>query len=64
MFGIKQRLAPLGDQMGDGFGDVVGVFRQRDAKGGFDVEVMGLADDADRLRPGVQHSGQNIVIFR
>jgi hypothetical protein len=38
------------------------VFIQRDAKRGGDVEVMGLADQADGGRAGIQHGGQHIVI--
>ena len=63
MLGVEERLAPLGDKMGDGFGDVVGVLGQRDAEGGFDVEVMGLADDADGFGARVEHGGQHVVIL-
>jgi hypothetical protein len=47
MLGVEQRLAPLGDQMRDGGRDVLDVFVERDAERLGDVEVMGLADEAD-----------------
>ena len=63
MFGIEKRLAPLRDDMGDGGGDVVEVFVERDAEGGGDVEVMRLADEADGGGSGVQDRGEDVVII-
>lgn len=61
MLGIKQRLAPLGGDMGKRGRNRLAVFLQRHAKRGGDVEFMGLADQTDRGRARIQHRRQHIV---
>ena len=64
MLGIEQRLAPQFAQMGKRLGDVVAVLVQRDPERGGDMEIMGLADEADRFGARVQHARQDIVVIR
>ena len=53
----------LENRESDGGGDGIAVFIEADIERGFDVEIMGLADKADGGGIGVQHGGQNIVVF-
>jgi hypothetical protein len=60
----RRRTAPRGPACAGGrrSRDGLAVFVQRDAKRGGDVEVMGLADQADGRGAGIQHGGQDVVI--
>ena len=64
MFGIEERLAPLGHAMRDGGADVVEVLVERDAERIGDVKIMGLADKTDGGRARVQDGGEDVVVFR
>ena len=64
MLGIEQRLASLRHQVGHRLGDILDIFGKGYPERGLHVEIMGLANKADRARARVQNTGQNLVVFR
>jgi hypothetical protein len=62
VLGIEKRLPAFGNNMFDGCPDVVDVLLERDAERLGHVEVVGLADEADGGRAGVEHGGEHVVV--
>ena len=63
MLGVEQRLAALGGDVGDRLADGGEVLGELDAEGGGDVEVVGLADEGDGRRAGVEDPGEHVVVL-
>ena len=62
MFGVEQRLALLRDHGGDRLGDAVDILAARNLERDIDMEVPGLADEAGRVRLGVEDRRQARVV--
>jgi hypothetical protein len=63
MLGVEEGFAAPGDGVGDGGGDGGEVLVEGGAQGGGDVEVVGLADEADGRGLGVEDRGQDVVVL-
>ncbi len=64
MLGVKQRFLALCDDVFDRGADIFEVFVKSDAQRRGDVEIVGLADEADGGGMGVHHLRQHVVVGR
>ena len=63
VLGVEQGLAALGCDVGERFLYVLNVFVEGAAERLLDVVVVGLADEADRRRAGVEDRGEDVVVL-
>ncbi len=64
MFRVENGFAAEAHQMREAVADVAEVLLKRDAERGGHMEVVGLADETDRRRAGVDHGGKYVVVGR